>query len=262
MSAFYRELVRRDGRMAYTACGLVVLAVACLTIAPFDERTVTGANPWLKPVKFQLSFAVYAATIGWLVHYVRMGAWLRRWLSRALTVVMVCEIAIITSQAARGTASHFNFGSMYDMVLFFAMGFGVVLMTFYMMGLLAAFFVQRIELPAAYLWGIRMGLALFLLGLVPGWYMILYATHTVGGVDGGPGLVWVGWSTVAGDLRVAHFLGLHALQAMPLAGYAISRWSVLPVTTRGRAMGVAAAGYAAAMLATFAQAMAGMPVAG
>ena len=255
-----RELFRRDRRVALTGIVLLATAAVSLMVAPFDTRTVTGANPWLKPIKFQASFALYAFSITWLMHYVILAPWLRAALSRGLAVIMLAEIAIITSQAARGTTSHFNFDTFYDYSLFVAMGIGVILMTVFMFGLLVLFCFQKIDLPAAYLWGIRGGLALFLLGLVPGWYMILYITHTVGLPDGGPGVPVFGWSTTAGDLRIAHFLGLHALQVLPLAGYLVTRLQAIDRTTRQRAFAVAAALYAAAMLFTFVQALAGQPL--
>ena len=50
-----------------------------------------------------------------------------------------------------------------------------------------------------------------------------HGAHTVGAPDGGPGLWMVNWSTTAGDLRISHALGLHALQILPLAGWMLSR---------------------------------------
>jgi hypothetical protein len=82
--------------------------------------------------------------------------------------------------------------------------------------------------------------------------------HTIGAPDGGPGLPITGWSREHGDLRVPHFIGMHAVQVLPAIAWAIG----LVAAGAGRRLAVfaAAAGYYALFAMLLAQALAGHPL--
>jgi hypothetical protein len=89
--------------------------------------------------------------------------------------------------------------------------------------------------------------------------MPIMGAHTVGAPDGGPGLPGTGWSTEHGDLRIAHFIGLHALQVLPLIAFMMRRRG-LSVDTRVRLTLTAAGSYFTLVLILLLQALRGQPI--
>ena len=253
-----RVLHRANPALSWTGWLNVALAALALLLLPFDHRLVTGALAWVKPLKFALSITAFAWTLGWLLADLPAAAQrsVRR-LSQGVALSMVVEQAVIFTQAARGTTSHYNVASLFDAVLFQLMGIFIAVNTAMTVWALFLAWRHRPHGPAGYVWGLRLGLLLFLVGSVLGGFMIHANQHTVGAPDGGPGLPGLGWSTRAGDLRTAHFLGMHALQALPLLGWALSRWA----PRRAALLTWAGAGlYATAVAGLFALALAGRPL--
>ena len=174
---------------------------------------------------------------------------------------MVLEIVLITMQAARGTTSHFNNRTAFDDMVFSVMGAAITLNIAVAAYVALKFWKTRAEIPAPYLWGIRIGLTIFVLASLEGVAMVSHGAHSVGLPDGGAGLPVVNWSTRGGDLRVAHFFGMHALQILPLLGYLLSTRRAARL--KGNAVRwVQAAGtvYALLALLLFLWAVAGRPL--
>ncbi len=221
-----RVLHRVNPQLSYTGWLNVGLAALALAALPLDHRHLTGLLVWFKPLKFALSVAIYAWTLGWLLADLPATAQRAvRTISWGVAASMAVEQAIIFLQAARGTTSHYNVGSALNGALFGLMGLFIFVNTAMVIWALGLAWRYRPHGPAGYVWGVRLGLLVFLVGSALGGFMIHHGQHTVGAPDGGPGLPGLGWSTGAGDLRAAHFLGLHALQALPLLGWGLSRWA-------------------------------------
>jgi len=237
----------------------LALCVLFMLLGLVDDRQLLGVNIWLKPFKFALTTAIFLFTFNWLLPFSALTEKQKRRLIRILVVCFMLEVIIITVQSWRGQRSHFNITTIPNALLFSTMGIAILVSTVALGYLLVQFFRQKAipGQPLAFLWSIRWGLLIFLVGCLEGGYMSGHGSHSVGTVDGGPGLMAVNWSTVAGDLRIAHFISLHALQVIPLLVW----WAI----RRGRTPSVFAVtafsmGYLLVSLLVFVLAYLGMPL--
>jgi hypothetical protein len=266
------------GSRPLTVTGLAMVGVLGLTILglAIDPRIVTGAPVWLKPAKFASSIAVYSFTLAWIFSFLDRWPRTTRVVGWTTAIVMFLEMAIIALQAFRGTTSHFNGSTALDLGLGITMGLAIVTQTLSTIAVAVALWRQRFA-DVALGWALRLGMTMTIVGAFTGGLMTvpteqqlaaaragqgmtIAGAHTVGAADGGPGLPGTGWSTEHGDLRVPHFLGLHALQALPIVALMLRRRGVTD-TRRVRLTIVAAAGYAGLFGILLTQALRGQSIA-
>lgn len=218
---------------------MAVLAVVAAIGVIFDDRTLVNASIWLKPFKFTISMGLYAVTLAWMISLLpkarRWGWWLGTLVTAGLAVDMVL---IFWQPVFRVRQLHFNSADALDRLLsqeilpmatYLAWTASLVLA---LMLVLQKAQGQKME-DKAQAAAVRIGLSVALLGLALGMLMFMptpdqqglidagtkptiVGAHSVGVPDGGPGLPLLGWSTVGGDLRIPHFVGMHALQLLPL----------------------------------------------
>ncbi|MGH3789839.1 MAG: hypothetical protein ACRDQ9_03385 [Pseudonocardiaceae bacterium] len=229
-----RRVLRWHRPLVLFVAAMALLVPVALVGLAVDDRVLVGAPIWLKPLKFALSFTLYGFTLAWMLSLLRRG---RQWGARMGTVVAVAgviEMLIIIGQVLRGRQSHFNGQTTFDTVLFFVMGATITVL--WTANLVIAVLLLRDRLADRLTaWAIRLGLLVAAAGMAVGFLMVgptaeqraarpvtMFGAHTVGAPDGGPGLPLTGWSTTAGDLRVPHFVGMHALQVLPLFALALA----------------------------------------
>lgn len=250
-----------SGSPALTAAGLLMIGVFAASIVGvlMDPRVITGAPAWLKPAKFAISNAIYMLTLAWIFTHLPEWPRTRRSAGWVTAVVLVLEVVIIDTQAWRGTTSHFNLGTVLDTVLFAIMGLAIAVQTVASVAVAVALWRQHFD-DRALGWALRFGIVITIVGASTGGLMtrpttaqleearatgriVIAGAHTVGAPDGGPGLPVTGWSVQHGDVRIPHFIGLHAMQVLPLLALALRRRR--PQTARVRMMLAAIASYAA-----------------
>ena len=245
--------------LAYGVWLQVGLALLALAAMPFDKRKILGVNPWIKPLKFDLSILIVFVTIAAILTGIEGHATTRYWIAAAISISLSSENLLISLQSARGVRSHMNVDTPLDARIWLAMGVGLGVFVLAAVSLLALAFLGHFIWPAAVTWGVRLGLVLFLAGSAEGQPMVNHGGHTIGAPDGASGVPFLNWSRTFGDLRVAHFFGVHSLQAFPLLGLLLSHTSLNQQLQIG---GVVAGSvlYTAVVWWMFRQAMAGRPL--
>jgi hypothetical protein len=240
---------------------LVFLAFFVLLYAGtfIDSRLINGVSVWEKPAKFFLSLSLQLATLAWglaLLPVPERQAPAIRITSLVIVVVAVGELIYIAFRASRGEASHYNQTTFITAALYMLMGVGAMTLAG-----LTSFLGWRIlrrapPSPLAFASGLGFMLA-GLLAAVSGWYLGAQTGHWVGGDQTDTtGLPFFHWSTTGGDLRVAHFFGLHIMQALPVLGFLFRDFTL--VQARGLIV-LGAIIWTGLTALTFFQALAGRP---
>jgi hypothetical protein len=229
-SEWYGEFRRRQPVLTAFAFLMIAAMAPTLLALALEERTFNGINVWMKPFKFELSTAVHMATLAWFWGYLderfraqrrlRAGAWI-------VGLIFAVEVSYIAYRAALAEGSHFNDSTLAAAIAYPLMGIGI-LVTIGITTWVGVLVLRSREGGISPTLRLAIGLGLIggsILGAISGGYMSAQTGHWVGGVasDAG-GVPLFGWSRTGGDLRVAHFIGLHAMQGIPVLGYLVQRW--------------------------------------
>ncbi|MDN3584611.1 hypothetical protein [Mucilaginibacter flavus] len=219
MNNFLITLKFRNEPLFYFGWCCLISAIVFLGATRVSQMQVTGANAFYKPFKFALSIGIFSWTMGWFCWYLRLPGQVNGY-SWALIVLLGFELFYIAFQASRGQLSHYNRSTPVYALILGIMALAAVGITLYTAYIGVLFCTRSFpELPEYYIWSIRLGIFLFVIFALEGLVMGARGSHTVGGPDGGGGLPVLNWTRKLGDLRIAHFVGMHALQIIPLVSY-------------------------------------------
>lgn len=191
----------------------------CLILVKTVPNPIQGVSGWLKPFKFFLSTTLFAWTMAFYMHYLENQTQVQIY-SWSLIVLLSIEIILITYQASQGRLSHFNQEDAGGKIIFSIMALAITLFILHTayMGLL--FQKQKTFIIPDYLvLSIKLAIGITVVFAFEGFTMGAILRHTVGAQDGTTGLPLLNWSKTHGDLRVAHFFGIHALQIIPLVSF-------------------------------------------
>lgn len=202
---------------------MIACAVLLVPFWLFDPIEILGVSRWEKPMKFFISTGIFCVTYSWLSAHISRWPRLVYWAGVIIAVSFIIEMIGIAGAAAFETTSHFNVSNPLSVAVWGVMATFVNII-FACTIVLSLLIVLERQKPLLMKVGLGLGSSITAVGMGIAFFMTgptaeqltnfqgIAGAHAVGVADGGPGLPLLGWSTVAGDLRVGHFFGLHAIQ--------------------------------------------------
>lgn len=232
-----------------------------------DDRVLLAEPVWAKPMKFGVAMGVYSLTLAWLLARLTKGRRVGWWVGTVFALAGVLDVGVVTWAAAHGTFSHFNKNT--DDVaraVQTVFSFGIMPLMLATLAIAILLLIQRTgdrALARALHAGLGLAFASMVVALwlstsagstprtqidANGHAVSMVGAHGIGDPDG-QGMFLTNWSTTGGDLRVPHFVGLHAIQVLlavtaVLNVFATRRPWLRAELVRARLIGAAVFGYA------------------
>ncbi len=252
---YLSNLRKNSPRSFYLGLVSFSAVLVFLVLSGLDSRTVMGINTWIKPIKFGVSIGIFLWTMGLYLPLLEEFPKFRRRIENYFLISMIVELVMITIQAARGVQSHFNETTALDGAIYGVMGMFIFPMIPVSIWMDQKFKQLQDRLDHRLLLSIRFSLWIFAIASIIGAVMSARLAHSVGVPDGGPGIPLVNWSRAGGDIRIAHFAGIHALQILPLFA-----WFGIQKNWGGLSVKIVSTGYGLLVAAVFLHAMSGRPL--
>jgi hypothetical protein len=228
MMDFLQSLKTRNEALFYFGLLCLGCALIFLVLTRTTSTQVYGVNAWYKPFKFAFSLGVYTWTMAWVCFY--LPDFNVKLFNYTVIILWTFELFYIALQASKGQLSHYNLSTPLYSFLYGMMAIAATVVTVYTAYIGYLFFkLDFPSLPDYYVWSLRLGILIFVIFSFEGFAMGSRLNHSVGAINDNSNWFIVGWSKTVGDLRVAHFIGMHALQILPVLSFYLLKSTKLTI---------------------------------
>lgn len=223
VKSFLKEIYKNSRILTIGWYIHLAIFIALIVLVPFWEVEHLWVNSLFKPLKFSISITIYLLTFAWILWFLDDKKH-KKWFSITAVWVFIYEMLVIVPQALRWESSHFNQSSSFESWLAIIMWIAIGILTLYSLYILYLFFRQKdkhlSKLKA--LW-IMTWILVSIAWSSLWWIMVENSSHAIWWKMWKEWLWFLNRSMLYGDIRVAHFLWLHALQTFPITAWILDK---------------------------------------